>query len=177
MKVLNAGAGWTPLLDLTYAADEFQGWEEIRLDCNPDTKPHMLSDIRDINAQDAQFDAVYSCHTLEHIYPSHVHYALDEFYRVLKDGGFIVMYLPDAKKIAQKILEDKQEEVQYERDGNKIRAVDMIFGLEGSDTNNPAMMHHTVFTDNSIKEKLTEAGFKNVSITYDMWDMWVKAWK
>ena len=39
----------------------------------------------------AAFDAVFSSHNLEHLYPHQVKEALAEFYRVLKPEGMIVI--------------------------------------------------------------------------------------
>jgi len=176
--VLNAGAGYSALMDFAYAVDEFEGWDEIRLDINPDTNAHIIGDIRQMkNIASNLFDAVFSCHTLEHIYTTNVPYALREFRRVLKPGGFVALYLPDFRKIAPIILGNRGEEILYEIHGNKIRAVDMIFGLEGAIINAPMMMHKTLFTKESITKKLTSARFKNIKISEDEYDLWVKAYK
>lgn len=47
-------------------------------------------DLKEVN--DAQYDFVYSSHTLEHIYEPDV--ALANWWRVLKPSGFLILYLP-----------------------------------------------------------------------------------
>jgi len=177
--VLNAGSGYSAMLDFPYAADEFSdGWEEIRLDINPDAKPHLIGDISSMgNVASETFDAVFSCHTLEHLYTTEVPLALKEFHRVLVPNGFVAIYIPDFAKIVPVILAGEAEKVQYEIHGNKIRCIDMVFGLEGATYHAPAMMHKTLFTKAMIEAKLKEAGFRDIKVTEDLWDLWVKAWK
>jgi ADP-heptose:LPS heptosyltransferase/predicted SAM-dependent methyltransferase len=42
-----------------------------------------------------QFDAVFSSHLLEHIEQKHVVATLKEWWRVVKPGGYLILYLPD----------------------------------------------------------------------------------
>ncbi len=56
-------------------------------------------DINDGDAQylkgllDAQFDFVYSSHTLEHMVDPQV--TIRNWWRVVKDGGYLILYVPD----------------------------------------------------------------------------------
>jgi SAM-dependent methyltransferase len=56
-------------------------------------------DIEDADAhdlggiEDETFDFVYSSHTLEHLFKPEV--ALSNWWRVLKPGGYLILYLPD----------------------------------------------------------------------------------
>ncbi len=43
--------------------------------------------------QDSQFDFVYSSHTLEHMVSPRI--ALKNWWRVIKPGGYLILYLPD----------------------------------------------------------------------------------
>jgi SAM-dependent methyltransferase len=43
--------------------------------------------------EDEEFDFVYSSHTLEHLFD--IQLALKNWWRVLKPGGFLILYLPD----------------------------------------------------------------------------------
>lgn len=45
-----------------------------------------------------QFEAVFSEHTIEHLYPSEVKNLFKEIYRVLKPGGIFRVIVPDLKK-------------------------------------------------------------------------------
>ena len=177
--VLNVGAGYVSISHLPYSEIVFNPaneWQEIRVDVDPKTKADIIADITDMsNIRDACVDAVFSSHTLEHIYTSQVPLALAEFYRVIKPGGFVAMYLPDISKVAKAVLDGKLDDTLYVSDSGPIRAVDIIYGMEGAIYECPPMMHKTAFTSASITRKLQEAGFVNVEITEDMWDIWVMA--
>jgi SAM-dependent methyltransferase len=81
--LLHAGCGDTPRP--AWAV----GFDEVRLDidrrCNPDIVANITS-LGDIGP----FDALYSSHCLEHLYPHQVPVALAEFLRVLKPGGVLL---------------------------------------------------------------------------------------
>jgi SAM-dependent methyltransferase len=63
-------------------------------------------DIEDGDAQtleglkDREFDFVYSSHTLEHV--DNVESTLRNWYRVLKPGGYLILYLPDRNLFEKK---------------------------------------------------------------------------
>ena len=175
--VLNAGCGYAALMDSPYGW-EFQGWDELRLDCDQRTKPHICNNILDMHGvSDGCVDAVYSCHTLEHLYTSAVIYALKEFWRVLKPGGFVSLFLPDFEKVAKIILDGNVDRVLYKSSGGPIRPVDIVFGYEGAIKDAPLMMHKTLITVDLITQRLKKAKFEKIDITRDNIDIWVKAFK
>ncbi len=49
-------------------------------------------DITDIPYGEAEFDIIYCCHVLEHV--SDDQKAMSEFYRVLKPGGWVLIFVP-----------------------------------------------------------------------------------
>lgn len=178
--VLNAGCGFINLLENPYAEDKFNGWNVTRMDINEETKPDILSDICDMESvKDNTFDAIWSQHTLEHLFTADVDKALNEFFRVIKPGGFVAMYLPDFKKIAEIVIEEPDvEKVQYVSTGGCIRTVDMVFGYEQAiRSGQDKMLHKTCFTEFSIIKKLEKAGFVNVNFLFDRWDFFVTAYK
>lgn len=61
-----------------------ESWDTSRID--------LVSDITDIPAPDASFDAVLCSEVLEHV-PEPTH-ALDEFARLLKPGGVMILTAP-----------------------------------------------------------------------------------
>lgn len=74
------GAGWAhPNEGL-----QTQGWDTSSID--------LVSDITEIPAPDSSFDAVLCSEVLEHV-PEPTH-ALDEFQRLLKPGGILILTAP-----------------------------------------------------------------------------------
>jgi ubiquinone/menaquinone biosynthesis C-methylase UbiE len=63
---------------------QFHEWDTSRID--------LVSDIAAIPAPDASFDAILCSEVLEHV-PEPTH-ALDEFARLLKPGGFLILTAP-----------------------------------------------------------------------------------
>lgn len=59
-------------------------------------KPDLLCDATDMKMfSDQSFDAVYSSHLLEHFPYEEVPQILKEWLRLVKDEGYLVLYLPD----------------------------------------------------------------------------------
>lgn len=92
-RVLDVGAGlWKPFphfIGVDNCAD-------TRLYGHPIKPDIFVQDASDLGIfADAQFDAVFSSHLLEHIEQRYVVRTLREWLRVLKVGGYLVLYLPD----------------------------------------------------------------------------------
>ena len=78
----------------TYAGPGFQSddWQEVRLDIDPVAKPEILESMTDMKSvADNSFDAIFTSHTIEHLYPDDVKRAMEECIRVLSPEGFLVM--------------------------------------------------------------------------------------
>ena len=94
-KILHVGCGYREggVLPPSFISSE---WEEIRLDIDPDCKPDIVNSITDMcDVADCSVDVVYSCHNLEHLEYNQVYEALEEFHRVLKPGGMVIVIVPD----------------------------------------------------------------------------------
>ena len=103
-RVLDAGAGELQnrqhCIHLDYLSQDFcqyQGDEEVgneglKLENWDTSRIDIVSDITAIPEPDASFDAVLCSEVLEHV-PEPTH-ALDEFYRLLKPGGILILTAP-----------------------------------------------------------------------------------
>lgn len=136
-------------------------WREIRLDADPAVKPDMTGSITDLSAvPSASVDAVFSSHTLEHLYFHEVPVALAEIRRVLKPNGFTVAWVPDLQAAARWIAEDKLFDVVGTTPFGPLTPFDMVFshrGLVGRDK--PYMAHHCGFTLSALVAAHRQAGF------------------
>jgi predicted SAM-dependent methyltransferase len=147
--VLHIGCG-------THSLPEWlEGYEEVRLDIDPDVQPDIIASMTDLG-EIGPYDAVYSSHCLEHLYPDEVHVALAEVRRVLKPGGFAVIIVPD--------LEDVRptEEVVYVSTGGPVTGLHMFYGMPEK---NRHMAHHCGFVAETMKRVLDAAGFARVEVT------------
>jgi SAM-dependent methyltransferase len=174
-RVLNAGSG-------SYAARKLHPvfardvWQEIRIDIDPQAKPDMVSSITDMKSAFApqSFDAIWSSHTLEHLYAHEVPFALAEFKRVLKPDGFALVTSPDLEAVASLILEHGLDHVAYTSPAGLITPLDMLFGHSASITRGHLYMaHKTGFTCASLGRRFVDAGFPIVLVKREGLDLWV----
>ena len=90
-------------------------WKEVRLDIDPMVNPDIVSSMTEMNSvQDRSVDVVWSSHNLEHLFANEVILALQEFYRVLKTNGLVMITLPDIKAVAREVAEGRLEEPLYQ---------------------------------------------------------------
>jgi SAM-dependent methyltransferase len=108
-RILDAGAGELQnrkyCHHLEYVSQDFcqyQGAgmhpdEGLQTESWDTSKIDLVSDITDIAAPDASFDAILCSEVLEHV-PEPTH-ALDEFTRLLKPGGVLILTAPFASNV------------------------------------------------------------------------------
>lgn len=149
-RILHVGCGGDPL----------PAWltgDEIRLDIDPAVGPDIVASMTALG-DIGGFDVVYCCHALEHLYPHEVATALGEFLRVLKPGGFAVVFVPD--------LEDVQptDDILYVSPAGPIRGLDLYYGFRPLLAAMPHMAHHTGFVSASLHAAFTAAGFAPVEV-------------
>jgi ubiquinone/menaquinone biosynthesis C-methylase UbiE len=122
-------------------------------------------------------DALYSSHNVEHLYAHEVPVAFDEFFRVLKPGGFAVVTCPDLQSIAQLLAEGKLEEAAYTAPAGPITPLDILYGYGRSIARgNHFMAHRTGYTNRTLGEKLATAGFAKVTVSKgECFDLWARA--
>ncbi|NNE83458.1 MAG: class I SAM-dependent methyltransferase [Alphaproteobacteria bacterium] len=154
-------------------------WQEVRLDINPDVEPDIVASMTDMHAvDDAQFDAIWSSHNLEHLETTDVPTALKGFVRVLRPGGFLLTTLPDLQKVAELVAQDKLDEPAYVSRAGPIAPLDMIFGHRASIARgNKFMAQRTGFTAKTLQSALESEGFERVRVKREGFDLWAVAHK
>jgi SAM-dependent methyltransferase len=172
-RVLDVGAGSQSSSKLHQT---FQGWRCVRLDIDERVKPDIVGSIVDMKRKvaDRSFEAIWSSHNLEHLYPHDVKPALAEFVRVLKPTGFALITCPDLLQIAELMLRQEVDKPAYTSAAGPISAIDMLYGHTASlARGNLYMAHHTGFTASRIGPLVLEAGFSEAWIAsgkaYDLW--------
>lgn len=151
MKVLHAGCGGAPL-----PVDYFPTAEETRLDIDPAMKPDVVASLTDMG-DIGGFDAVYTAHCLEHLYPHEVPVALGEIRRVLRDGGYAMVIVPDLDGV------QPTDDVVYESPCGPISGLDMYYGHSRLIPDHPYMAHHCGFVADTLKRAMEASGFSSVS--------------
>lgn len=149
-------------------------WREVRLDIDPRVAPDILASIVDMSAvPSGSADAVWSSHNLEHLFSHEVGRALSEFLRVLKPGGTALVSLPDLQRVAELVAAGRLEDVAYESPAGPISPLDMIYGHRRSiAAGNHFMAHRTGFTAGTLAAALERAGFINVRVAREEFNLW-----
>ena len=158
-------------------------WTECRLDINPQVKPDVVASITDMHMIESDsVEAVWSSHNLEHLFAHEVPVALQEFYRVIKPGGFAFVTLPDLLEVAKLVAVDKLDEPAYVSPSGPIAPIDVIYGFRPAiAVGNVFMAHRTGFTAKTLERALRNAGFAAVRVVqgrpgdFDLWAEAVKA--
>lgn len=176
--VLHVGCGHPNPAKL-HKAFRSPDWREIRLDIDPEAKPDVTADMRDLSSMDPQcVDALWSSHNIEHLYPHEVVPTLRGFLRVLRPDGFALITLPDLQTVAKLIAEGKLDEPAYQSPAGPIAPLDILYGFRKSlSRGNLFMAHHTGFTAKTLGRALVQAGFATVALQRDLprFDLWAIA--
>jgi SAM-dependent methyltransferase len=180
-KLLHVGCGQKTKIQTTDAFRSSE-WEETRFDIDSRVKPDIVGSILKMDGIDGRsFDAVFSSHNIEHLYPHEVPVALAEFNRVLKDDGFVVITCPDLQSVSELIAEDKLTEAAYSSPAGPITPLDILYGHRASlQQGHHYMAHKCGFTLKVLMGTLKAAQFVKVAGLkrgHPFYDLWVIASK
>jgi predicted SAM-dependent methyltransferase len=156
-------------------------WEEVRVDLDPANQPDILSSMTDLSAIESNsIDAIYSSHSIEHLFAHEVFQALTEFNRVLNDDGFLILTCPDLQTVCALVAEDKLTDTAYQSGAGPIAPIDMIYGHRTSIMQgNVFMAHKSGFTKKVLTATLLSVNFESVAVlrrelNYDLWSVATK---
>jgi len=175
--VLHVGCG---MPDEQGLHESFRGpeWHELRLDVDPGVQPDIVATITDMSpVSNASVDAVYSHHNIEHVFSHEVPIAMQEFFRVLRPGGEVLIGTPDLQNVARTIASGRLEDTLYRSGSGPISALDVVYGLR-SDVmgGREYMAHRTGFTRGTLARKLGAAGFVDIEVTRAVpFALWARA--
>lgn len=149
---LHVGCGYERLPDWL----DFE--KEIRVDVDPTCLPDIVADMRDLG-NIGSYDSVYCSHALEHVTKEDGVRVLQEFRRVLKPGGCVIVVVPD--------LEDVKptDEVVYISPAGPITGADMYWGFQSCVAERPYMRHLFGYVQRTLTDAFIEAGFASVQVT------------
>lgn len=153
MKLLHAGCGGSALPEFLAA----RGYDEVRLDIDPQVKPDIVASLIDLG-DIGTFDAVWSSHVVEHLYPHQVRVALAELYRVTAPGGYAMVVVPDLEGVPA------TEDVLFESAIGPLSGLDLIYGCRFDLERSPYMAHHSGFVSKTLEDAMKAAGFDVVTM-------------
>ena len=164
MRLLHVGCGPKTKAATTKAFNTDE-WEEVRFDIDEAVNPDVIGTMTDMSAiESSSIDAIYSSHNIEHLYPHEVSIALIEFFRVLKDDGFVMLTCPDLQSVCALVADDKLTEAAYVSAAGPIAPIDMLYGFRPSmAAGNLYMSHRSGFTRKTLISTFENHGFKSVA--------------
>lgn len=130
----------------------------INVDALEKFRPDVVCDVSKLEfSDDNQYDLVRASHVLEHFeYPRCVE-VLQEWRRVLRVGGYIVVCVPDFQALSWRTILQPSGLV-LEDDTYKNGWMNGLFALDLP----PEFRHKVVFTRKSLKQLLHRTGFHTV---------------
>jgi predicted SAM-dependent methyltransferase len=172
-QVLHVGCGM-PNPESLYNFFRLTGFREVRLDIDPDCQPEILSSITEMPmVPDNAYDAIYSSHNLEHLFPQEVPEALGEFHRVLKPGGIALVTMPDIQDAAEMIANDELEGMAYMSASGVVTPMDCVYGHWKTFADKKIFaLHKTAYTATRLKRVFKEAGFEYSHAIRDNFTLW-----
>lgn len=136
-------------------------WRELCLDADPRVVPDIVAPAHDLQSvASASVDAVFSSHCIEHLYLDQAVPALQEWRRVLRPDGFLLLVCPDLQAAAEMIAQDRLFDVAYAG----IRPYDIVFSHQGLVQQGRAeghsfMEHKSGYTLSVLLQLVGQAGF------------------
>jgi len=156
-------------------------WEEVTLDIDEAVAPDIVDKLPDLaKVPSGSFDAVFSSHNIEHLYPHEVIPAFQAFHRVLKDDGIAIVTCPDLQSLGERLASGDLDSPLYESPSGPVAPLDVLFGFRPSlAQGNLYMAHHTGYTVASLSKLFMKAGFKGFAGVrrpekHDLWGIAVK---
>lgn len=175
-KVLDVGAGPMGNSAQRIRDGVFRGWQVVRLDIDASVRPDVVGSVTQLKrlVREAEFDAVWSSHNIEHLADHEVRIALEAKFHALKRDGLAIITTPDIHEVAQLILTRGLEHAAYTSPAGPITPLDMLYGHGRSIAEGQRhMAHRTGFTQERLDRCLLEAGFTEVWTAkgkgFDLW--------
>jgi predicted SAM-dependent methyltransferase len=122
----------------------------INVDFLPLNHVHYVHDVKDLSFFSDNFaDLIYACHVLEHVSYREIPKVLNEWRRVVKQGGVLRLSVPDFNKLLS----------VYSTEKNNITSI--IEPLMGGQ-DYPFNFHRAIFNKQYLTDMLLNAGFTDI---------------
>jgi len=151
-------------LNLGSGRHSLDGWFNIDAAANPKAvrPPDLLCDVKSIPLPDACASEVMAIHLFEHLYRWECDDTIDEWRRLLRQGGLLTLEMPDLFKFCRNILEGIPGKNHADQLG--------MWGLYGDPRDrDPLMVHRWGWTFITIQPFLTEHGFTDIREDVTQW--------
>lgn len=134
----------------------------INVDIAPERKdlaPDVICDITDLSTfSDNYANEILAVHVIEHFWYWDVPRILNEWLRVLKPGGELILECPNLRSACEHFLENPT--TSFMSDSNGQRSMWVFYG--DPSWKDEKMMHRWGYTPESLTQVLLDAGLINV---------------
>ena len=141
----------------------------FNIDASPDLDVDMTVDVKQgLPFPDNSVEEILFFHAIEHIEEKFHNQVLEEFWRVLKPEGLILISYPEFEKVAQNYIDNHRGMREFWKN--------TIYGLQRY----PGDYHVALMNSELFAEKLQEIGFINIewkAETYEPYNTIMKAQK
>ncbi len=127
-------------------------------------------DIRKLGYADESVSRIYCSHALEHLGSVEAVNALQEWYRVLKSGGDLIINVPDIEWAIDEYINLREgKEPQSKTFTTKQKLMEVIYGNQTHE----GEFHKSGYNEKGLEKLLQEVGFKDVTVKkiYEAHDM------
>ena len=122
-------------------------------------KPDVICDLRELTPfEDDSVDEILAVHVVEHFWRWEVLEVLQEWVRVLKPGGTMILECPNLLSAAQELLKNPEAGAGPGPEGQRTMWV--FYGDPG--WQDPYMIHRWGYTPLSLARLMHEAGLVNL---------------
>jgi predicted SAM-dependent methyltransferase len=145
-------------LNLGSGCRNIVGYTNVDLDPRAD----VHADIRRLPFEDESADEIMAIHVIEHFYRWEVAAVLEEWARVLKPGGKLVLECPDLAKIVRNLLKGLPDQMT-------------LWGLYGDPRYQSVIMTHKwAYGFDELKSLVEESGFRDAEPAPPQWHFAVR---
>ena len=141
-------------------------WDNyINVDVDPDCNPDVVADLtQKLPFEDNYADEIISIHLIEHIDTLKIDNLIQDWFRILKPGGKLIIECPDLEKIAVHILNQR-----FRNSDRELWEMYTVYGIFGEQTENAWMRHQWAYTPDSMAELLSKHNFIDISCNPPQW--------
>lgn len=134
-----------PKLNLGCGAEILKGY--INVDIRKVLGCNLIADVTKLAIRDRTIDEIRASHVIEHVPKAMLPKVIKEWNRVLKMGGALNVYCPNARKVAQDYMEGLIDCMKFSR---------LLFGSQA----HPEDLHYTSFDKERLEELFCASGFE-----------------
>jgi SAM-dependent methyltransferase len=159
-SVLNIGGGSKSIPIPTH----FAGWRHDLLDLDPNGKPDIVEDARELEKLNLpSYDAVYCSHNLEHYHRHDGAKVARGVHHLLKPEGFFEIHVPDVLAVMRHVIQYNLaiDDLLYHSPAGPILVRDVLYGyhVQIEQLKNELYAHKTGFSPASLARFVTACGF------------------